>query len=250
MPILSYLSNPVRFLKFSRFATPISGWAAFGFIGLGLIFALFISPPDVAHGETVRILYVHVPAAWAALAAYTGMACASFISFVWRHSLADSVAKSLALPGAAFTFLTLVTGSLWGKPAWGTWWQWDGRMTSVLVLLFIYLGYMAIWNITSDRRQAARLAAILAMVGFLNIPIIKYSVEWWTSLHQSATVSDIGAPGVSAELGWPWYLMAFGYLCLLAWFALRGTEAELAAMKVQRTQQSGPASVTLEDVSS
>lgn len=250
MRLLSYLANPARFLRFSHFATPISGWLAFALIGIGLILALFVSPPAKEHGETVRILYVHVPAAWSALAAYTGIAIASLISFVWRHSLADSVARSLALPGAAFTFLTLATGSLWGKPAWGTWWQWDGRMTSVLILLFIYIGYMAIWNIVSDRRQAARLAAILAMVGWLNIPIIKFSVNWWNTLHQPATVSEPGAPGVSAELWWPWLIMALGYTCLLAWFALRGTEAELVELKRQRAQQSKPASVTLEDVSS
>ena len=249
MRFISYLANPARFLRVSRFATPISGWLAFGLIGVGLILALFISPPAEEHGEAVRILYVHVPAAWCALAAYTGIAVASFVSFVWRHSLADSVARSLALPGAAFTFLTLATGSLWGKPAWGTWWQWDGRMTSVLILLFIYIGYMAIWNIVSDRRLAARLAAILAMVGWLNIPIIKFSVNWWNTLHQPATISEPGAPGVGGELGWPWMVMALGYTALLTWFALRGTEAELVELKQQRAAQSKPATVTLEDVS-
>ena len=250
MRILSYLSNPARFLRFSSYATPISGWLAFVLIGFGLVLALFISPPAQEHGEAVRILYVHVPAAWCAVLAYTGIALASLISFVWRHNLADSVAKSLALPGAAFTFLTLATGSLWGRPAWGTWWQWDGRMTSVLILLFIYIGYMAIWNIVADRRRAARLAAILAMVGWINIPIIKYSVTWWNSLHQTATVSDIGAPGVSAELGWPWTIMALGYIMLLMWFSLRGIEADLADLTQQRAAQSKPATLTLEDVPS
>jgi heme exporter protein C len=250
MRFISYLANPVRFLRFSRFATPISGGLALGLIGIGLILALFISPPGQEHGEAVRILYVHVPAAWCALAAYSGIAIASLVSFVWRHNLADSVARSLALPGAAFTFLTLATGSLWGRPAWGTWWQWDGRMTSVLILLFIYIAYIAIWNIVSDRRLAARLAAILGMVGWLNIPIIKFSVNWWNSLHQPATVSDIGAPGVSAELGWPWAVMALGYTALLVWFTLRGTEAELVELKRNRAASSKPAKVTLEDISS
>lgn len=248
--IFSYLANPVRFLRFSKFATPISGWLALVLIGGGLVMALFISPPAVEHGQAVRIMYVHVPAAWCAMAAYTGIALASLVSFVWRHSLADSVAKSLALPGAAFTFLALVTGSLWGRPAWGTWWQWDGRMTSVLVLLFIYIGYMAVWNIMSDRRQAARLAAILAMVGWLNIPIIKFSVNWWNTLHQPATISEPGAPGLPTELLIPLLLMFLGYTALLAWFALRGTEAELAKLKQRRRQQTNPANAVLEDVAS
>lgn len=249
MRLISYLANPARFLRFSRFATPISGWLALVLLGAGLVMSLFISPPAIEHGEAVRIMYVHVPAAWCAMAAYTGIALASLISFVWRHNLADSLARSLALPGAAFTFLALVTGSLWGRPAWGTWWQWDGRMTSVLVLLFIYIGYMAIWNIVSDRRQAARLAAILAMVGWLNIPIIKFSVNWWNTLHQPATISEPGAPGLPTELLIPLLLMFLGYTALLSWMALRGTEAELAQLKRQRAAQTKPAKVTLEQVS-
>ena len=250
MRLISYLANPARFLRFSRFATPACGWSALVLIGIGLVLALFISPPAIEHGEAVRMMYVHVPAAWCAMAAYSGIAIASFVSFVWRHSLADSVARSLALPGAAFTFLALVTGSLWGRPAWGTWWQWDGRMTSVLVLLFIYIGYMAIWNIVTERRQAARLAAILAMVGWLNIPIIKFSVNWWNTLHQPATISEPGAPGLPSELLMPLLFMGLGYTVLLAWFALRGTEAELAELKQQRAVQSKPAKVTLEELNS
>lgn len=250
MRFISYLANPTRFLRFSRIATPLSGWLALSLIGLGLVFALFLSPPAKDHGEAVRILYVHVPAAWCALAAYTGIALASLVSFVWRHNLADCVARSLVLPGAAFTFLTLATGSLWGRPAWGTWWQWDGRMTSVLILLFIYIGYMSIWNIVSDRRQASRLAAILAMVGWFNIPIIKFSVNWWNTLHQPATISDIGAPGTSADIGWPWLIMALGYTVLLIWFSLRGTEAELVVQKHQRENSSEPAKVIIEDIPS
>ncbi len=250
MRFISYLANPARFLRFSRIATPVSGWSALILIGIGLVLALFLSPPAEEHGQAVRIMYVHVPAAWCAMAAYSGIAIASFISFVWRHNLADSVARSLALPGAAFTFLALVTGSLWGRPAWGTWWQWDGRMTSVLVLLFIYIGYMAIWNIATDRQQASRLAAILAMVGALNLPIIKFSVNWWNTLHQSATISEPGAPGLPPELLMPLLFMSLGYTLLLAWFALRGTEAELADLKRHRAAQSKPADVTLEDIAS
>jgi len=250
MRFISYLANPARFLRFSRYATPISGWLAFGLIGIGLTIALFFSPPDIQHGHTVRMMYIHAPAAWCAMGAYTGIALSSLVSFVWRHSLADSVAKSLALPGTAFTFLTLITGSLWGRPAWGTWWQWDGRMTSVLVLLFIYLAYMAIWNIVSERRQASRLASILAMVGWLNIPIIKFSVEWWNTLHQPASVSEPGAPGIPYQLLIPLIFMFLGYTALLTWFALRGTEAELAVLKRQRSKETSPAKILIEEVSS
>ena len=250
MRFISYLANPARFQRFSRIATPVSGWLALALIGAGLAFALFLSPPAEEHGEAVRMLYVHVPAAWCAMLAYTAIGIASFISFIWRHNLADSVAKSLALPGTAFTFLALVTGSLWGRPAWGTWWQWDGRMTSVLVLLFIYIGYMAVWNIISDRRLAARLAANLAMVGLINIPIIKFSVTWWNTLHQPATISEPSAPGLPMELLTPLLLMTLGYMALLAWLTLRGTEADLVAMKAQRASNAKPATVTLEDVDS
>ena len=250
MRFISYLANPARFLRFSRIATPLCGWLAFGLIATGLIFALYLSPPAIDHGEAVRIMYVHVPAAWCAMAAYSAIAVASFVSFVWRHNLADSVARSLALPGAAFTFLALITGSLWGRPAWGTWWEWDGRMTSVLVLLFIYIGYMAIWNIVSDRKQASRLAAILAMIGAFNIPIIKLSVNWMNSLHQTASVSEPGAPGLPSELLIPLLIMTLGYTTLLAWFALRGTEAELVDLKRQREATTKPATVKIETISS
>jgi len=179
--MINYLANPIRFLKFSKIATPIFGGLALLTIIWGLYLALIKSPPAIEHGQSVRMMYVHVPAAWCAMMAYTALTIASIVSFIWRHPLADSAAKSFAIPGAAFTFLALITGSLWGKPAWGTWWQWDGRMTSVLILFFIYISYLALWSIIPERKKAARLAAILAMVGFINIPIIKFSVDWWNS---------------------------------------------------------------------
>jgi len=247
MGMISYLANPIRFLRFSKYATPIFGWAAAAVLTFGLYLALFASPLEEEQGHTVRIMYVHVPAAWCAMAAYTGIAVASLISFVWRHSLADSAARALAIPGVIFTALTLATGSLWGKPDWGTWWQWDGRMTSVLVLLFIYIGYIAIWNI-AERKTASRLAAILAMVGWINIPIIKFSVEWWNTLHQPATVSKLSAPSAGAEILWPLLTMGLAYTLLLAWFTLRGIEAELVALKSARANQHKPAAVTIEPV--
>lgn len=232
--MLHYFANPQRFIGLARWLTPIFGWGAFVLIALGLWQSLIASPPEAEHGETVRIMYVHVPAAWSAMGAYSAIAIASLVSFVWRHPLADSAARSLALPGAAFTALALITGSLWGKPDWGTYWQWDGRMTSVLVLFFIYIGYMAIWQVVDDRKRAARLASITAMVGWINIPIIKFSVEWWNTLHQPATVSMPDGPGLAAELLLPLMLMAIGYTFLLGWLTLRGMLAEIAIAKSSR----------------
>ncbi len=244
--MLTRFANPQRFIRLASWLAPVLGISAGVALALG-IWQSFASPPDAEHGETVRIMYVHVPAAWSAMAAYTGIAVASLISFVWRHPLADIGARSLALPGAAMTALSLVTGSLWGKADWGTYWQWDGRMTSVLILLFIYIGYMAIWQVVDDRKRAARLAAITAMIGWINIPIIKFSVDWWNSLHQDATVSSPGAPGLPPEFLAPLMTMALAYTLLLAWFVMRGMQAEVAAMR--RARRPAPvATATIEAI--
>lgn len=232
--MITRFANPQRFVGLARWLTPMFGWGALIVLTLGLWQALIASPSEVEHGDTVRIMYVHVPAAWCAMAAYSSIALASLISFVWRHPIADLAARSLALPGTAFTVLALITGSLWGKPDWGTYWQWDGRMTSVLILLFIYIGYMTIWQVVEDRKRASRLAAITAMIGWVNIPIIKFSVEWWNSLHQSATISQPGAPGLAPELLTPLLLMALGYTLLLGWLTLRGMLAEIAQARAAR----------------
>jgi len=244
--MINYLANPLRFLKFSKIATPTLGWLSLGFFIGGLYLALFASPPAIEHGQSVRMMYVHVPAAWCAQMAYTALAIASLVSFIWRHPLADSAALSFALPGAAFTFLALVTGSLWGRPAWGTWWQWDGRMTSVLILLFIYLGYLAIWNIIPERKRAARLASILAMVGFINIPIIKFSVDWWNTLHQPATFSSPGAPGTPPEILWPLLTMVMAYTLLFGWLSLRGIEADIVKSRKSRSETTPGATAVIE----
>ena len=232
--MITRFANPQRFIGLARWLTPIFGWSALVVLSLGLWQSLIVSPDEVEHGDTVRIMYVHVPAAWSAMAAYSSIALASLISFVWRHPIADLAARSLALPGAAFTALALITGSLWGKPDWGTYWQWDGRMTSVLILLFIYIGYMSIWKVIEDRKRASRLAAITAMIGWVNIPIIKFSVEWWNSLHQSATISQPGAPGLEPELLAPLLLIALGYKLLLGWLTMRGMLAEIAQARAAR----------------
>lgn len=246
--MITYLANPVRFLKFSKVATPIFGGLAAITLIWGLYLALIKSPPAIEHGEAVRMMYTHVPAAWCAMMAYTALAIASLVSFIWRHPLADSAARSFAVPGTAFTFLALVTGSLWGKPAWGTWWQWDGRMTSVLILLFIYMGYLALWNIIPERKRAARLTSILAMVGFVNIPIIKFSVDWWNTLHQPASISAPGAPGMPPEILWPLMMMVAGYSFLFGWLSLCGIEADIIKNRKDRRQSTPAAKAVIETV--
>ena len=244
--MISYLANPQRFLRFERIASPIFGIIALAALSGGLWLSLIGSPADYQQGESVRIMYVHVPAAWCAMMAYTALTVASFVSFVWRHNLADSAGRAFALSGAAFTFLALVTGSLWGKPSWGTWWQWDGRMTSVLILFFIYIGYLAVWQMLEDKKRAARLASILAMVGFINIPIIKFSVEWWNSLHQPATISNFGAPGLPPELLAPLMTMMVGYTALFGWISLKLIRADIIALKSQRKTPKPAAAIRLE----
>ena len=244
--MFTYLANPQRFLRFERIAAPIFGFIALLALSAGLWLGLVGSPPDYQQGESVRIMYVHVPAAWCAMMAYTALTAASFVSFVWRHNLADSAGRAFAMSGAAFTFLALVTGSLWGKPSWGTWWQWDGRMTSVLILFFIYLAYLAIWGILEDKKRAARLASILAMVGFINIPIIKFSVEWWNTLHQPATISNVGAPGLPPELLAPLLTMMLGYTALFGWISLKQIKADIFELKSQRQASVPAAQIKLE----
>ena len=244
--MINYLANPVRFLKFSKIATPIFGLLAAITLVWGLYLALIKSPPAIEHGQAVRMMYTHVPASWCAMMAYTALAVASLVSFIWRHPLADSAARSFAVPGTAFTLLALITGSLWGKPAWGTWWQWDGRMTSVLILLFIYLAYLALWNIIPERKRAARLASILAMVGFVNIPIIKFSVDWWNTLHQPASISSPGAPGMPPEILWPLFMMMAGYSFLFGWLALRGIEADIVKSRKSRSKSIPTATAQIE----
>lgn len=244
--MINYLANPVRFLKFSKIATPIFGCLALLTMIWGLYLALIKSPPAVEHGQSVRMMYVHVPAAWCAMMAYTALTIASIVSFIWRHPLADSAARSFAIPGAAFTFLALITGSLWGKPAWGTWWQWDGRMTSVLILFFIYISYLALWSIIPERKKAARLAAILAMVGFINIPIIKFSVDWWNTLHQPASISTPGAPGMPSEILLPLMMMVAAYSFLFGWLSLRGIEADIIKSRKIRSHKAPAAKATIE----
>lgn len=205
------LANPTRFLRLTAIVQPWAIGLAVLFVGAGLVWGLLISPPDYQQGNSVRIMYVHVPAAWMAMFIYAAVAAASAVGLIWRHPVADLVGKASAPIGASFTFICLASGSLWGKPMWGTWWEWDARMTSVLILFFLYLGYIALWQAFDDQAKAARAAAILALVGFVNVPIIKFSVDWWNTLHQPASVLTLSGPKIHADILWPLLLMGAGF---------------------------------------
>ncbi|HTO41718.1 MAG TPA: heme ABC transporter permease CcmC, partial [Rhizomicrobium sp.] len=178
-------ANPKRFMDLSGVALPWLGGATALLFGVGLYLG-FTAPPDYQQGDTVRLMFLHVPAAWVGMMAYGLLAFSAAVGFIYRHPLADVAAKTAAPLGALFTGLALITGSLWGKPMWGTWWVWDGRLTSFLILFLVYLGYIALWNAIEDETRAARATAILALVGAVNLPIIEFSVRWWTTLHQSS----------------------------------------------------------------
>ena len=180
-------------------------------LGIGLYQGLFVAPPDYQQGESVRIMFVHVPAAWMSMFIYVVMASAGAAGLIWNAKLSEILARSCAPIGAWFTFLALVTGSIWGKPMWGTWWAWDARITSELILLFLYLGFIALQASIDDPKRAARAAAILALVGVVNIPIIHFSVEWWNTLHQPASVSRIGRPRIYISMLIPLLLMAVAF---------------------------------------
>jgi heme exporter protein C len=211
------LANPHIFLAFVRALIPALGVVAAVLIALGLVLG-FRAPPDYQQGEAVRIMYVHVPAAWIALGAYVLMTISALGTLVWRHPLADVSMKAAAPIGAAFCLVCLVTGALWGRPMWGTYWVWDARLTSVLVLFLIYLGILALWRAIEEPGRAGRAVAILTLVGFVNIPIIKFSVDWWNTLHQPASVFRLGGPTIHPALLTPLLIAALGFVALF--FAL------------------------------
>ncbi len=220
-------ANPGRFVRLANVILPWSAGAAAVLIALGLYLALFVAPPDYQQGESVRIMYVHVPSAWMALFIYTAIAVASAVALIWRHPLADLVAKASSPVGASFTFLALVTGSLWGKPMWGTWWVWDARLTSVLVLFFLYLGHMALLHAFEDAARGYRAAAVLALVGFINVPIIHFSVEWWSTLHQPSSVLRMGGPTIHGSMLWPLLSMVLGFTLYYVTVLLVRVKSEL-----------------------
>jgi len=209
--MLTRLANPARFMRVSGAMLPWLGGLTVAVLALGLVWALLLAPPDYQQGESVRIMFIHVPAAIMAEGVYYLIALASFVALVWRHPLADVAARAAAPIGAAFTFVCLTTGSLWGRPMWGTWWVWDARLTSVLVLFFLYLGYIALVNAFDDASRGARAGSILALVGVVDLPIIKFSVNWWNTLHQPASILRAGGPTIDASMLIPLLVMALGF---------------------------------------
>jgi heme exporter protein C len=204
---------------------------------LGLYLALLVAPADYQQGDSVRIMYVHVPAAILAMACYMLMAVAALGTLVWRHPLADVSARAAAPIGAAFTFLGLVTGAIWGRPMWGAWWVWDARLTSFLILSVMYLGLIALWRAFDDPARAGRTAAVLILVGFINIPIIKFSVEWWNTLHQPASILRLGGPTIHPTMLWPLLVMLAAYAALFATLHLAAMRAEIFRRRVRTAER-------------
>jgi len=234
------LANPNRFMHWSGKLLPWCAVSTALLLAIGTWLALFVAPADYQQGEAVRIMYVHVPAAWMASFVYAVMAISSAVALIWRHPVADIAARESAPLGAGFTLLCLVSGSLWGEPMWGTWWVWDARLTSVLVLFFLYLGYIALVNAFDEPTRGARAGAILALVGAVNLPIIKFSVDWWNTLHQPASVFRIGGPTIDPAMLWPLLIMAVGFTFFYVTLLLVRMRSALMAAKLRalRLQQS------------
>ena len=213
------LANPERFVRFTRPLTPVL-WALTALLLAVGAWLSFTAPEDYQQGDTVRIMFVHVPAAAIGLMIYAALGVSSFFALVFRHPLADAAARAAALPGAAYTALALITGSLWGRPMWGAWWVWgDARLMSELVLLLFYIGYMALRASIDDEAKAARAAAVLGLVGLINLPIVKFSVDWWNTLHQPASLLREDGPSMAPEMLAPLLVMmaAYGLLFLAVW---------------------------------
>jgi heme exporter protein C len=227
------LANPTRFLSFSGRVQPWLIAATAVLLALGLYLSFFVAPPDYQQGDAVRIMFIHVPSAWLSMLAYGLMAIAALGTLVWRHPLADVTAKSAAPLGAAFTFLALVTGSLWGKPMWGTYWVWDARLTSELVLLLMYLGLIAVWNAVEDPGRAARVVAILTLVGTINLPIIKFSVDWWNTLHQGESIFRADGPTIDPTMLTALFVMMAAMTLLFAVLLVKQIGNEILRRRVR-----------------
>ncbi len=219
-----------------RLSGAVLPWVSAGALvltGIGLIWGLFFAPADWQQGDAVRIMYIHVPAAWLASAGYMGLAVCSVLSLVWRHPLADLAAAEIGPVGAGFTAMCLATGSLWGKPMWGAWWVWDARLTSVLVLFFLYLGHVALVRAFDDPVRGYRAGAILALIGVVNLPIIKFSVDWWNTLHQPDTITLTGAPSMYLGMLWPLAFTTLGYSLAFAAIVLARTRAAVMERRIR-----------------
>ena len=242
-----------RFAKpsvFLKLTAPILPWLAGAtaiLIAVGLYFALFASPIDYQQGDTVRIMYLHVPSAWMGLFCYVGMAICGAMSLIWKHPLADICAQATAPIGATFTALCLITGSLWGEPMWGTWWVWDARLTSMLILLFLYLGYIALVNAFDDPDRGSKAGSALALVGAINVPIVKFSVDWWNTLHQPASIVRMDGPAVDPSMQLPLALMILGFTGYYFVVLILRVRLELNERRIRALHLSGMFDDTAQD---
>ena len=225
-------ANPTRFLSIARPLTPWLMSIGALMVAYGCYAGLFLTPPDYLQGESVRIMYVHVPAAWLGMGGWMGVAIASLTQLVWRHPLAGVAARAIAAPGAVFTAICLASGSIWGSITWGTWWQWDGRMTSMLVLLFLYFGYIALANSGDEKTSVSKATAIFGLIGAVNVPIINRSVVWWNSLHQGPSITLKGST-ISSEILWPLAFTTVGFSLMFGGIVLMRMRANLAAAKAE-----------------
>ncbi len=235
---LHYYANPHRFMRLAhRLFYPL--WVVAIVTLLYGLYLSFEAPPDYQQGETVRIMFVHVPAAWMALFGYSFIAFVSILALIFRHPLGHLAARAAAPIGACFTLVALITGSLWGQPMWGTWWVWDARLTSVLVLFFIYIGYISLWRAIESPEKASRAAAILAIVGFINVPIIKFSVDWWNTLHQPASVSRFARPAIHPDILYPLLMMGIAFMVLFFALLITRMQSEILNQRARRRLDGG-----------
>ena len=225
-------ANPARFVRLARPLTAWLGWSGVTLALIALIGRLLLTPPDYLQGDTVRIIYIHVPAAWLGMAGWAGIAGASFTQLVWRHPLAHVAARAIATPGAVYAAICLITGSIWGRPTWGTWWEWDGRLTSMLILFFLYLAYLALAQAVGRDEGGQRISAIFGMVGAINLPIIHFSVLWWRTLHQGESIGLSGST-IDNRILWPIPIALMGFSLIFLCVVLMRMRTILADAKVE-----------------
>jgi heme exporter protein C len=225
-------ANPARFVRLARPLTAWFGWAGIALTAIALFGGLVLTPPDYLQGDTVRIMYIHIPSAWLGMAGWGGIAAASFAQLVWRHPLAHVAARAVAVPGAVYSAICLITGSIWGRPTWGTWWEWDGRLTSMLVLFFLYLAYIALAQAAGREEGGQRIAAIFGLVGAINLPIIHFSVLWWRTLHQGESIG-LTSSTIDNRILWPIPISVMGFSLIFLSVVLMRMRALLADAKVE-----------------
>ena len=236
MADLHFLANPARFRRFSQRVLPGLGFATVLMLAVGVYLAFFVSPEDYQQGKTVRIMFVHVPSAWLSMGGYAMLAALGASLLVWRHPLAALMARAAAPVGASFAAVCLLTGSLWGRPMWGTYWVWDARLTSMLLLFFLYLGHIALSRAYDSPERGDRAAAILALIGVIKLPIIKFSVDWWNTLHQPASITRLDAPAIHNSILVPLLWMAVSLLFLFVYLVLLRTETEIDRRRLENAE--------------